>query len=198
MTSKNTRTRSGFIATKHRVASSHEPGQKKGLETWSHKDLLKGQCTCSHHQSRGIVGPVGKLCNLTAKSNAEHFGFWVVAFTLAKFQNLKIVLPKACSFMWPTKKKVVRTKNLNSTCFIAERNWYHPEKVRVPFFLELYFWSIQLPKNYGCFFPPELKIQWNVEKMPVNYSNCRRNLMNFSNSWVQEKMFTRKKNAGFG
>ena len=96
------------------------------------------------------------------------------------------------------KKKVVRTKNLNSACFIAERNWYHPEKLEFLFFWNSNFWSIQLPKNYGCFFPPELKIQWNVEKMPVNYSNCRRNLMNFSNSWVQEKMFTRKKSAGFG
>ena len=111
--------------------------RRKGFETWSHKDLRKGQCTCSHHQSREIVGPARTLCNLTAKSSAEHFGFWVVAFTLAKFQKIKIVLPKTGSFMWPTRKNVVRTRNLNQTCFSAERNWYHPEKVRVPFFLEL-------------------------------------------------------------
>lgn len=60
-------------------------------------------------------------------------------------------------------KNVVRTRNLNQTCFSAKRIWYHPEKVRVPFFWNPNFWSIQLPKSYGYFFPPELKIQGNIE-----------------------------------
>ena len=91
-------------------------------------------------------------------------------------------------------------KNLNQTCFRAERNWGRPKKsqsskkkLEFLFFWNSNFWSIQRPKSYGYFFPLNWKSKEMWEQMPVNYPSCRRIFMNFGNFWVQEKKITCKK-----
>ena len=61
------------------------------------------------------------------------------------------------------------------------------KKLEFLFFWNSNFWSIQLPKSYGFFFPLNWKSKEIWEKMPVNYPSCRRIFMNFGNFWVQEK-----------
>ena len=67
------------------------------------------------------------------------------------------------------------------------------KKLEFLFFWNSNFWSIQLPKSYGYFFPPELKIQGNIETNACKVPKLQEKSHEFWQFLGSEEKINRKK-----